>query len=475
MGRLRVCGMIGVFLLAVPAHALTLDGYLQQVRDKNLGIKSSQETVVASELAGSQAKLFFRPSLITQARIGRDGSVMNPPMLAYDRLDTQSYSLGVAQQFSFGLQARAGYELSSVSYVGASFPQSAGTTFYDARPVLELSMPLWKNGFGRLSRANRDAVVAQSEAGRYGATARERGLIVQAESGYWRLAAAREVVQLQKRALQQAESILEYVSRKAAMNLGNDADVLQAQALVEARRLELSQAESEERTAARSFNTLRFSEDDSIDETLDQIRYEELQAAAVPSKRPGERADVLASQAESRLQLANAVASGEQNKPNLELFGTYALNGHGNTANDALSGSYTSRRDTAVVGLRLSMPLDLGSMSDTVKSGEHGARAAELSLQQKSFEQDREWTEWVRRMEDAKLQLGLAKSMVAAQKAKLDREKTRLREGRATTYQVLLFEQDYSQAELARVRIAAQILALRAQLNLYMSSENGGQ
>jgi outer membrane protein TolC len=57
--------------------------------------------------------------------------------------------------------------------------------------------------------------------------------------------------------------------------------------------------------------------------------------------------------------------------------------------------------------------------------------------------------------------------MESAQRAKLENERVRLRQGRATTYQVLLFEQDYSQAQVSRVMTATELLSLKTQLKLY--------
>ena len=62
-----------------------------------------------------------------------------------------------------------------------------------------------------------------------------------------------------------------------------------------------------------------------------------------------------------------------------------------------------------------------------------------------------------------------------AQKTKLEVERTRLRQGRTTTYQVLLFEQDYSAAALNRVKSAANILALQTQIRLYQTPAEGGK
>jgi hypothetical protein len=56
------------------------------------------------------------------------------------------------------------------------------------------------------------------------------------------------------------------------------------------------------------------------------------------------------------------------------------------------------------------------------------------------------------------------------QKKKLENEKQQLRRGRSTTFQVLQFEQDYTNSQLIRARAGAQALDLRSQLKRYQSS-----
>ena len=85
----------------------------------------------------------------------------------------------------------------------------------------------------------------------------------------------------------------------------------------------------------------------------------------------------------------------------------------------------------------------------------------------KLLDQQQAWSDLVARLSDAKTRLGLAFTIETAQKQKLEYEKQRLKEGRTTTYQVLLFEQDYSQAEYAKAKAAAQVLDFSARLKLY--------
>jgi hypothetical protein len=57
--------------------------------------------------------------------------------------------------------------------------------------------------------------------------------------------------------------------------------------------------------------------------------------------------------------------------------------------------------------------------------------------------------------------------MEQVQADKLSYERKRLREGRTTTYQVLMFEQDHSQSQLLRLRTALEVVSLNAQMKLY--------
>ena len=63
--------------------------------------------------------------------------------------------------------------------------------------------------------------------------------------------------------------------------------------------------------------------------------------------------------------------------------------------------------------------------------------------------------------------LKLAQSIEAVQKAKLENERYRLKQGRTSTYQVLLFEQDYSNSQLATIQIADKMLEAVADQKLY--------
>jgi hypothetical protein len=120
--------------------------------------------------------------------------------------------------------------------------------------------------------------------------------------------------------------------------------------------------------------------------------------------------------------------------------------------------------------LRLNIPLDFSASSNARAGARLSETAQKDQLSYKQLTQEKDWNMMTQQLQDAKESLALANKLVSAQTAKLNREKSQLRQGRATTYQVLLFEQDQSQAEIIRTQIASQILALRSGLKAYQHS-----
>src|SRR5258707_247186 len=66
--------------------------------------------------------------------------------------------------------------------------------------------------------------------------------------------------------------------------------------------------------------------------------------------------------------------------------------------------------------------------------------------------------------------LKLAQGIEKAQQKKANFEKERLTRGRSTTSQVILFENDYSQALIAKVRIQQDLLRTYSQMKTFQGS-----
>jgi outer membrane protein TolC len=469
--------IISFFLLssvAMSANAITLNQYLDQVQGESSSYNANQEQSAGAALKSREADLYFTPQLFAQAQVGHDGKPTTPPMNMYDKMNSQTYSLGVSEEFSFGLKAKLSYELDKTDFIHPSAMISP-SSYWDASPKVELTMPVWGGGFGSTSRANQEVTRQQNMADRYSSGNQAATFVSQAEGAYWKLSAWKDVVRIQESALSAAQNIMDYVSRKKKMNLGEDADVAQAKALVESRTLELQVARNEQKEALRSLNRYRNQPAEAIAEDLEPVNYGALESLNVPSVRPGDRLDVKATEA----QLASAKASStlvyERNRPSLDLYGTYALNGRDSTTNEAMNNTGYDATDTAFVGVKFNMPLNILATSDAKKGALKAEKAAELNHQYAMYSQEQDWIDLTKNLTDARDNLKLLVRIETAQKSKLDLERARLRQGRTTTYQVLMFEQDYSQAALSKVKSAANILAMQSQIKLYQASPEGGK
>lgn len=458
---------LGTLLSSVAQATTTLNDYLGQVRNQNQSYQSSSERSQGAALLSREADLFFTPQFTANANVGYDGKLSSTPQLTYDRLKTEVYNVGIEQNFNFGLETKLLYELTNTNLEGAYLGPNVPTQFWDAGPKIELALPLWKNGFGRGARANRDASRNQSLVDQYNSQAQAENILVNAESAYWRLAAAQEQIKIQKTALTAGQNILNYVTNKSNKNLGDRADVLQADALVEAYNLQLLQAQNELAAAQRSFNTFLNLESNAAVPELLPLSSMNLDSITPPLKRPGDRPDVKAAEAQTKLAVAASQLATERNRPQLDVFGSYKLNGRGDDKTEAMKEADVAHRDSTYVGLRFRAPLYVTAVDDAITGAKLQKTAAERNEKNLRYDQEQQWNDIVQKLSESQQALKLATKMEAAQKAKLENERKRLRQGRTTTYQILLFEQDYSLAQASRIRTATQILNLQSQIKLY--------
>ncbi|MBX3020668.1 MAG: TolC family protein [Bdellovibrionales bacterium] len=470
--------MILVNLLFIGAAAqgaeLTLNGYLDMVRDNNQAYQTAAMQAEGAQGLVREADITFAPQFFAEARTGYDEKLQSPAIFVYDRALTNVYTMGLSQQTRVGLKGKVTYQLTDTELVTADPALQGRNQFADGALQLELSMPLWSNGFGRSTRASEDITRQQALANKYASQGQVTSILNRAENAYWRLATALEQLQIEEHSLKSAENILSYVTNMNRKDLGDKADVLQANALVDTYGLQVQQAQTELRAAQREFNLYLNRPTEQSVPTLEQLNFDVLQNVQVPIKRPGDRFDVKSSEAQAQIAKATSTVAAERNKPNLDLVSSYTTYGQADQPSKAIDHSARFAKDGAYVGVRFSVPLNLNAQAEARAGARQNSMAAEKNLSYLRYLQDQEWTDLVQKMTDAKQTLKLSSMIEKAQKAKLDNERARLRQGRTTTYQVLLFEQDYNRAQAARIQASSKILNYQSQAKLYQASLEGG-
>lgn len=455
---------------AAAAPALSLDAYLDQVRSGNNNFVSAEKTKGAAELRKNEWKLSTTPSLFATAQYMEDKKESGSTLQG-DKLNQTLYTLGVRTQTSFGLEGSLKYNYVNTALPDATATLPGGIKLMDTQyittgPVLELSQSLWRNGSGREVRAAQEASKAEIKAQEFNSSFQQKQILVEAESVYWRLALARESVATTKASFERATRLRDWNAQREKYELADRADLLQADAALLSRSLELQTAQDEEKSAARAFNTLRGVATESVTEVVTVLDPTMIEKLAVP-QRTGQREDLKAAEQRKQALEASAKLGEERNKPNVAVYGSVGLNGRDPDFDPALKEASSTGHATYVVGVKLDMPLDFGNNSRSRQGYRAQAQAADLSYQRQAFEQERLWMQLTNQFQEAVNRLQLSRKIEKLQEEKLEYERGRQKRGRTTTFQVISFEQEFANAQMARIKMQADVLNLYAQLKTF--------
>ncbi len=450
--------------LSASASAIALSEYLNQVKEKHLGFQASQTSSEGAQLRASEGDLILSPVFFVNGQMNRDKKLNF--FLQNNQTDQNNATAGFSKLTSFGTQAKVSYGYNYTEYSKFSDPRKKFPAFYQFQTTFELSQSIWRNFFGSETRAQRNQIEAQATASHYVEKYKTRLLLAEAESTYWRLTFSRLTVQVQTEALARAKKMYDWNTGRAKLHLADSADAFQSEALLKIKALDLQNAQDEERAASRAFNLARGFTEDLVSEDLEIVDASVLSQVSIPN-RVEKREDILAAEEQERATWAAADLAKERTLPSFDVFGSYSLNGQKTDQNDAFKGSFKNEQPTQAAGLKFSAPLDFWGTSDIRSGWQKEKIAAEFNLQRKRLEQDNEWTDLQQKMGEARKRLQLCLAIEQVQNSKLTHERDRFKRGRSTTFQILQFEQDFSQAQLLRIRAQSDILQVLARMKTF--------
>lgn len=454
--------------LAVVANAetLTLKDFLGQVKNQNQAVQGSQFASEGAKDRGDEADLIYTPQLFVNVGALYDQRPVLQPNFQPNLTRATQLSFGVMKQWDFGLSAKLYQSFTATKLSGVSAAILPQPNYIDTAPNLELSQSLWRNGFGSETRAQADLIQASLLASRYIESYKVKGLVSAAEGAYWRLALARELVDIQKDSLARAAKLKDWASGRARLDLADKADFLQADAAYRLRELELKGFQDDLRVAARSFNLSRGLDSDEVKDELEPLDAEVLKNLDIP-KRETLRDDVKAAQQQERIAAANAEVGKQKNSPTLDLQMNLSLNGRDPSFGNAFNEAFGTSQPYALVGLKFATPLDFSLVKRNKAGYEKERLGAEFNYKRKIIEQDSDWKSLVDQLNDRRVRLDLSRQMENAQKQKVEYERDRLRRAKTNTYQVLQFEEDYANSRRMRLKIEGEILGLVAQMKTF--------
>jgi len=365
---------------AATGPTVGLSEYLEQVSAKHLGYKASDQTARAAKLYSGEASTIYAPQLIANASQSSEGR--SNPFDPGSHFSTKQYSLGVSQATSAGINGKLSY-----TYFDLSLP---GVIDFDTGYAqIDVSASLLRNLGGSELKAQAAAAEAGALAKSFSQSYVTKSLLLEAEANYWRLALARDLVAVQRDAVDRAQKIYDWANRRVRLQLSDRSEILQATGNLQARRLELRAAEDEERAAALAFNSSRGLLGDQVSDRLIDLNPDLIARMTAP-ERTVKRDDLRAAEFQAKASAASAVLSREKSKPTLELFGSSPLTEPATPTGASAAFIPITARPLTTIGVRLSAPLNLGTLSDVREGYAAEARAADWQFQRTAFEEERD-------------------------------------------------------------------------------------
>lgn len=468
MKRIKLICLISV--ISVNAYSLSLDTFLGEVSKDNQAYTSSQKGYEAGTSKSEEGDLMLAYSFFTNYQFSNDKRESNFSFVTGDRTTNNTLSFGFNKLTTFGFSGSLYYNVSHTSMHGANSAFLNSNQFYETKPVLEFKQSLWQNAFGRQTKAMIEATDARNLSSAYSSSYNSKKILSDAEAVYWKLSLMREMVKIKQDNLKRATKIKEWSERRTKLNLADKSDFLQADANFKMAQLELQAAMDDEKDLVRQLNTMRGVNSDELNEELDVLTVDSVVAMNTP-ERKGVRDDVASFREMARAASANAVLSKDKNKPTLELFSTLSLNGRDPSFDPSFKESWGGNYPYTVVGIKFSAPLDFGNIKRVNSGYELDKLSAQDSYERKRFEVDREWDNLAKKVQELKERLKIAKQVEEAQLIKYNNEQNRHNLGRTTTYQVIMFEQDYATSQYLRMNLQSQVLQLLATMKTFEGKE----
>lgn len=465
--------LLSSLLLTVSSNgfsAISLDNYLGEVTGQNSRIISTQSNMESAGLQRSQAKILTSINAFSLLQLDSDRK--QPQFADFEGIsrEKRTFQVGLEQNSSYGMTHRLFTNYSYINQKEASFipnPRVANSAL-----AYEFTFPLMRNFMGKNIQYQQDIINKRSTAEMYRESFDQRKVINEAQTAYWRLKTAQEIVKSQEEIIEQGEKFLKWTQGRVRDRLSEESDLRQAQAILDLRKFDLQKEKIELLKAQQVFNSIR--EQDLFAEVgeLEDFPADNLLPSLPSEEEALKRPDLLSIEAQLRAEAVESQRIAELSKMELNLMGSAATNGLSYSAEPAYTKTFSGKYPTYMVGLRLTVPLDRQSVDDVQKSAKLKERGLKSALHRNRYETLAGLSQLKLEYEQLSRQLKIVGHLVEAQEIKLKTERERHRYGRSSTFQLLTFEQDFQQAKQDLIRTKGSLWQLSGQTALYSSQGN---
>ncbi len=432
----------------------------QLVLKQNIRIKISYLDLDTTRRDIDKKKAVFDPNTTLSSEYAHERSPVNAGTSGA-ATDTLTHSLSVDKEFSTG---------GTVTLAGSVERSGASDHIHASDYSVSVSQPLLKNFW--VDRKRVKISIVNYEIGVETLRNQIIDRISEAQTAYWEIVHAREVLVARKTAYRQALEIL-HVAQKG-LKIGNRTkiDVLQAQASAASRKEDILQArkslQDREDILKKILSGPVLSGWDERKIVTDPVEPDFKLEAANPQASLRQalqnRPDYL--QALHQLETDQLDLSIAKNGllPNVSVDYAFNLNGTGDSSRNAFDTAFGGRFPGNTVGLTFTMPWFDRAESAEYHQKKNDFQSQKLRIKDLALTIVKEVRERVRQVHTTIERVRVAKRAYQLQEQKLEAEQKRYEIGVATSFEVLTFQQDVANSRVARIRAIADYYEALIQL-----------
>lgn len=397
------------------------------------------------------------PSFISSWQLEEDMAPRAAPTFQGSRASVERSQIGLAGRTLLGTQARfvlKADRLQSPSLFRVLDPS------VDSRLSLEVRQALGRYFLGRPDIARRSRVRSGALQARELLRRAETEAAAAALRSLIELGFAERQITVKEAALGDAERLLEKQRDKRGYGLVEASDLLQAEASLESRRMELALVRSNLERARSSFHYAAHLGPDEIAALSVSTGLPQAVVIDGLGRRPdlaAARAAVLAAEWSERIERLDTF-------PEFDLSASYAAAGLGSRYGRSLDDAFSLDHPVKTFGLSLSVPL--GGKKESLTRAQASLRTAETRAEEARILEaaHREIRDAASGISSARERLELARRLERLEREKLAAEEANYRKGRSSTDLVIRFQQDVRRAETDSLRAEADEGLARVEL-----------
>ena len=457
--------LLMMLALGTNAHALNLNGYMDEVIRKHRGLEAQRAAKEAAMDKREGGDLVLSPVFTLKGSYLGDDK--QPNQLGAKSSQAREYSATLAKKFSTGTSVALSAKMTGVENIDDPNAPSAllglqpnYRKFSTGSLGIALTQSLWKDFFGHGTRVRRDKDMYTADLETAAADLQSRQILVDAENAFWDYNYKQDFLQLKRAALARAQKIEAWVRRRAGDGIAEKADLLNAQSLVALRRLDVARAD-DDYTAARRLvrDYLELKDGESLPELNGDVNKVRNLKKLIGYGGEGRVVSLDAWISTLKAKLGAAVAEDvrDQTRADLVLQGAYNTNSYevGGNVQDASNKWTSAETPTKAISLTWTYIFDDSAKRGVVNAAKASAASAQFQAERAARDGETRWQEFQRRHTEMTQMVETAATVSRLQNARAKAQEDRLARGRTVTSDVIQSEQDAAEAELRLTELQA--------------------